>query len=186
MPNHDQPNPPTGPQASTTRPTEATDRLEQAAGKIDLSGNPHRATRIGVTLLFLGLGGFTAWAAFAPLDQGVPAPGAIVIESQRKPVQHLSGGIVRKVHVSEAQQVEAGAVLVELDDTQLRADIEAAKVRFYGGLALEARLQAESDRSSRILFPSELGAAAEEDPQARRNMALQQQLFFRRRISLQA
>ncbi len=164
----------------------AGNRLEQAARATDLSGNPHRPTRIGVALLLVGLGGFLAWAALAPLDEGVPAPGAIVIESQRKPVQHLSGGIVRKVHVTEAQQVEAGTVLVELDDTQLRADIEAAKVRYYGGLALEARLQAESDRASRIVFPAELVAAAEEDPLARRNMDLQQQLFFSRRVALQA
>lgn len=162
------------------------DSLERSARATDLSGNPHRPTRIGIALLLVGLGGFVTWAALAPLDQGVPAPGAIVIESQRKPVQHLTGGIVRKVYVSEAQQVEAGTVLVELDDTRLRADLEAVKARYYGGLALEARLQAERGRAHQVDFPAQLVAAAEEDLQALRNMSLQQQLFFSRRAALDA
>lgn len=175
-----------GLQAGAEQQAEDLDRLEQSARKADLTGCPHRPTRIGIVLLFLGLGGFITWAALAPLDQGVPAPGAIVIESQRKPVQHLSGGIVRKVYVSEAQQVEAGTVLVELDDTKLRADLEAVKARYYGGLALEARLQAERGRAHQIDFPPQLVAAAEQDLQALRNMSLQQQLFFSRRAALDA
>jgi len=151
---------------------ESNDRLDQAAHDTDLSGNPHWPTKAGSALLLVGLGGFVTWAALAPLDQGVPAPGSIVIESQRKPVQHLSGGIVRKVHVSEAQQVEAGTVLVELDDTQLRADLEAVKSRFYGGRALEARLLAERTQASQVEFPPDLIALAAHEPQALRNMAL--------------
>lgn len=161
-------------------------RFEQAIRETDLSGSPQRATRVGIALLLLGLGGFLGWAAYAPLDAGVPAPGSIVIESQRKPVQHLAGGIVRKVHVAEAQRVEAGAVLVELDDTKLRADLEALKARYYGGLALEARLKAERRRDGTIEFPPELVAAAQQDVHALRNMSLQQQLFASRRAALQA
>jgi protease secretion system membrane fusion protein len=165
---------------------ESNDRLDQAAHATDLSGNPHWPAKAGSALLLVGLGGFVTWAALAPLDQGVPAPGSIVIESQRKPVQHLSGGIVRKVHVSEAQQVEAGTVLVELDDTQLRADLEAVKSRFYGGRAFEARLLAERTQASQVEFPPDLIAVAAQEPQALRNMALQEQLFFSRRAALQA
>src|SRR5690606_2940809 len=92
----------------------------------------------------------------------------------------------RKVHVAEAQRVEAGAVLVELDDTKLRADLEALKARYYGGLALEARLKAERRRDGTIEFPPELVAAAQQDVHALRNMSLQQQLFTSRRAALQA
>lgn len=166
--------------------TESGDRLDRVARATDLSGNPHGPMKIGTGLLLIGLGGFITWAALAPLDQGVPAPGAVVIESQSKPVQHLTGGIVRKVYVTEAQQVEVGEVLLELDDTQLRADLEAVKSRVYGGLALEARLLAERTGASQVEFSPELVAAATHEPQALRSMSLQQQLFFSRRAALQS
>ncbi|MDO9009954.1 MAG: HlyD family type I secretion periplasmic adaptor subunit [Thiobacillus sp.] len=172
--------------ASSEQPAESGDRLDRAAHATDLSGNPRWPTKIGYALLLVGLGGFVTWAALAPLDEGVPAPGSIVIESQRKPVQHLTGGIVRKVHVSEAQQVEAGTVLVELDDTQLRADLEAIKSRLYGGIALEARLMAERTHASHIEFPPEFVALTVHEPQALRNMNLQEQLFFSRQAALQS
>lgn len=175
-----------GSSAQGEAPAESGDHLDRAARATDLSGNPHWPAKIGVALLLVGLGGFVTWAAFAPLDEGVPAPGAIVIESQRKPVQHLTGGIVRKVHVSEAQQVEAGAVLVELDDTPLRAELEAVKSRFYGGLALEARLLAERSQASHVAFPPALVEVAAQEPQAMRNMNLQEQLFFSRQAALQS
>ena len=67
-----------------------------------------RAGRIGLLTLLLGFGGFIAWALLAPLDEGVVAPSTVAIDTKRKPVQHLSGGIVREVLVREGQWVWAG------------------------------------------------------------------------------
>ena len=50
--------------------------------------------RIGLLTLLVGLGGFALWAALAPLDEGVPLPGVVAVESNRKTVQHLTGGII--------------------------------------------------------------------------------------------
>ena len=66
-------------------------------------------TRIGLLLLALVFGAFVVWAFVAPLDEGVPAPGMITVESKRKIVQHLTGGIIKAVLVKEAQEVQAGA-----------------------------------------------------------------------------
>ena len=52
------------------------------------------------------------WAFVAPLDEGVPAPGTIAVESKRKIVQHLTGGIIKAVLVKEAQEVHAGDPLI--------------------------------------------------------------------------
>ncbi len=160
--------------------------LEAATDRLDLSGNPVRSMRLGIAFLVLGLGGFVLWAAFAPLDEGVPAQGAIVVESQRKPVQHLGGGIVRRVFVSEAQRVQAGEVLIELDDSRLRAEFEAVKAQHHGALALKARLEAEREGANKIAFPPELKEAAAQDDSARQKMLMQEQLFVSRHEALQA
>ncbi|MCI5046062.1 MAG: HlyD family type I secretion periplasmic adaptor subunit [Aquisalinus sp.] len=60
------------------------------------------------------IGGFVLWSALAPLAEGVTASGQIVVEDNRKVVQHLEGGIIRVLHVREGDLVEEGDVLVEL------------------------------------------------------------------------
>lgn len=167
-------------------PADVEARLQRTANEVDLSGDPLRPMRLGIAFMLIGLGGFLAWAALAPLDEGVPAPGSIVIESQRKPVQHLTGGIVRRVHVAEAQRVEAGAVLIELDDTRLRAEYEAAKAHHVGALPQLARLRAEQGRTAMLVFPSELRALAATDSQVHENMMAQDRLFASRRTALQS
>ena len=56
-----------------------------------------RPARIGLWALGLGFGGFLLWAGLAPLDEGVPSQGMVVIDTKRKTVQHLTGGIVKEV-----------------------------------------------------------------------------------------
>ena len=65
--------------------------------------NTSQAARMGLKVLALSLGVFLLWAAFAPLDEGVPAAGVVAIDTKRKAVQHLSGGIVKEVLVRDAE-----------------------------------------------------------------------------------
>jgi HlyD family type I secretion membrane fusion protein len=65
----------------------------------------------------IGLGGFLLWAGFAPLAEGVPASGQIVVESNRQIVQHLEGGIIRELRVRDGDRVEAGDPLLILEET---------------------------------------------------------------------
>ena len=65
------------------------------------------AGRIGLWALGIGFGGFLLWAALAPLDEGVPSQGHVAIDTKRKSVQHLSGGIIKEVFVGEGDQVKA-------------------------------------------------------------------------------
>ncbi|PZU40315.1 MAG: secretion protein HlyD, partial [Acidovorax sp.] len=67
-----------------------------------------RAGRWGLWALGLGFGGFLLWAALAPLDEGVPGPGVVALDTKRKAVQHLSGGIVQQVLVREGDEVKEG------------------------------------------------------------------------------
>jgi len=63
-------------------------------------------------VLGLGFGGFLLWAALAPLDEGVPTQGMVTLDTKRKTVQHLTGGIVKEVLVQEGQQVKEGDPLL--------------------------------------------------------------------------
>src|SRR5215212_2696644 len=91
-------------------PASADEALPAPAGE-----DARRPVRIGLAVLALGFGGFLLWAAFAPLDEGVVAPGSVSIDTRRKAVQHLTGGIVSEVLVREGQQVREGQVVMRLD-----------------------------------------------------------------------
>ena len=77
--------------------------------------------RNAALICLIGFGGFLAWAGLAPLAEGVPAAGQIVVENQRQVVQHLEGGIIRELHVRDGDHVEAGQPLVTLQGTASQA-----------------------------------------------------------------
>jgi len=104
-------------------------------------------------LFFLAFGG---WAALAPLKSAAIAPGVVAVESNRKTIKHLEGGIVGEIGVRDGDVVTAGQVLIRLDDTQARVTLERLKGRTVAARALEARLIAERDGSGRIVFPVSL------------------------------
>ncbi len=106
-----------------------------------------------IGLFFLAFGG---WAALAPLKSAAIAPGGVAVESNRKTIKHLEGGIVGEIEVRDGDVVTAGQVLIRLDDTQARVTLARLKGRTVAARALEARLIAERDGSDRILFPVSL------------------------------
>ncbi len=73
-----------------------------------------RVTRFGMLSLLIGFGGFLAWAAWAPLDEGVPASGLVIVDSKRKAIQHLQGGIVEKILVRDGDLVKVHQPLIKL------------------------------------------------------------------------
>ncbi len=142
-----------------------------------------RPVRLGLLILFGGILAVLLWAIFAPLDAGVPAQGVVTVESKRKIVQHLTGGIIKDIHVTEAQPVKAGEPLITLDDTTARANYDAARQQYFALLAQSDRLRAEMTQAAKITFSPVLMEAAD-DPFATENMATQQQLFVTRRQAL--
>ena len=141
--------------------------------------------RIGLWALGLGLGGFLLWAALAPLDEGVPSQGMVAIDTKRKAVQHLTGGIVKEVLVREGQVVKEDEVLIRLDEATARANYEGVRQRYLGLRAMQGRLLAEQSRSSTVTFHPDL-KAAQSDPLIRQQMVTQEQLFRARQEALRA
>lgn len=140
--------------------------------------------RLGFWVLVVGFGLFLGWAIWAPLDEGVSAPATVSIETRRKVVQHMSGGIVKSVQVKEGQKVVEGDVLMVLDDTPTRAAFESVQQTYLSQRATEGRLLAEAAHAATIGFHPDLLRST--DPRAAQHMQVQQQLFAARRASYTA
>ena len=139
-----------------------------------------RLRRIGIAVVAAIFGGIGLWAAFAPLSSAAIGTGVISVEMYRKTVQHLEGGIVREIKVRDGQLVSAGEVLVTLEDTQPKAQVEGLRGQLYALFAREARLVAQRDSLSQVNFPKEL-AEARGDPRAADAMHVQLQTFLVRK-----
>ena len=154
-------------------------------GEIVPPTNTLQPMRLGLWVLGLGFGGFLLWMGLAPLDEGVPTPGMVTIDTKRKAVQHLTGGIIKEGLVKEGQFVEAGQMLITLNDAVARANHEAVRQRYLGLRAMEGRLMAEQAGQGKISFHPALMQAAN-DPLIQQHITNQQQLLQSRRMALQA
>jgi HlyD family type I secretion membrane fusion protein len=134
----------------------------------------------GAILVFFG--GFGAWATVASLASAAIAPGVVSPDGSRKTIEHLEGGIVREIHVREGDQVEAGQVLVSLEDIRARAGFEELRERFVHLVTTEARLLAEQAGADRVASPQALAgfAPAVVEPA----LTAQRRLFASRRATL--
>jgi len=121
---------------------------------------------MGLAVLFTWICGFGIWAATAPLDGAVIASGAFVASGQNKPVQHLEGGIIRELLVSEGALVEAGQPLVRMDETAPTARYRRLQQRLHRLQIMQARLEAEMQGHSDFRFPASLENLAT-DPDVR-------------------
>ena len=138
---------------------------------------------MGYAAILIFFGGFGAWAAIAPLAGAAIAPGVVSPDGSRKTVQHLEGGIVREIHVREGDRVQAGQILVTLEDVAARAEFEELRVRFVHLVTVEARLLAEQAGADSIASPSAL--AGIDRAIAEPAMTAQRGLFASRRATLE-
>ncbi len=126
------------------------------------------------------LGTFLLWGFLASLDSAAIAPGTVIVDSHRKTIQHLEGGIVREILVQEGQKVKAGQVLLRLDTALAGAASMQLRNQRWATLAKIARLRAEQADAPAIALPAELQARAG-DPAVAEQIATQQSLFMARK-----
>jgi HlyD family secretion protein len=152
------------PWCSTPTPTSPRGRLRG----ITVAGN------LLVLCFMLGLG---TWASLAPLESAAIASGVLESESSRKTIQHLEGGIVRKILVSDGDIVRSGQTLIVLDDTRAGSEMQSLQGQFWDAAARAARLQAEQQRFERIAIPDALEQDSRQSEVAAAAVSAQQFIF---------
>ena len=140
------------------------------------------AMLLGMIVSIVFVGGFVLWSTLAPLAESAIAPGVIKVEGTRRTLSHLEGGIVREFLVRDGSKVQAGDVLMRLDQLQADTTFEAQRAQRWALLAQDARLAAEVARQPRVTFPPDLLAST--DPRALEAVVGQRALFEARTAAL--
>jgi len=143
------------------------------------------AVWLGMFTLVVLVGGFLTWALLAPLNSAVLGQGILVVETNRRDVQHLEGGIIREIHVRDGDVVNAGDRLITLDPTRALAGLQIVRGQMDGNLVLLDRLRAEMKGDDRIEIDPDLQRRSETNRDLRDIIMGQQQIFAARRASLQ-
>jgi len=117
------------------------------------------------------------WAGTAQLAGAVIAHGIVVVDSEVKKIQHPTGGIVGELRVRNDQRVNAGDVLVRLDETQTKANLAVFTKSLDELNVRQARLEAEKDGAESIGFPADLLARETTDPEVAHILDGERKLF---------
>lgn len=139
-----------------------------------------RLAVVGVAGVALFAGTVGVWAVATTLSGAVVASGQFVVDGNVKKVQHQTGGIVGELRVRDGDQVEQDQVLIRLDDTVTRSNLQIITKQLDEFAARRARLQAERDRKATITVAPEL-AARQDEAEIAELIAAEQSLFEARR-----
>jgi len=120
------------------------------------SHNTTPAILTGLTIIFIVFGVIGGWMYYAPLDSSSVAVGQVSAGSAKKTIQHLDGGIIKAIHIKDGDVVQQGDILIELEDIQIKENLNILKSQNQDMLALYARLKALRDNKQSITFPKEI------------------------------
>lgn len=134
-----------------------------------------------LAVLVIGIG---SWAIFARLAGAIVANGLIEVESNRQVVQHPEGGIISEILIDDGDLVNAGDILLRLDDTLLRSELAIIEGQLFEHMARSARLSAERDDTTSVVFNDELSAIVAQNPKTRDLLDGQTRLFIARLTTL--
>ena len=142
----------------------------------------HRPRKLAHILLFtiiLFFVLFITWASFATLDEVTRGEGRVIPSSQVQVVQNLEGGIVAEIRTREAEIVEAGDILLRIDNVKAASDLRGGRTRYLALQGAIARLQAEIEERG-IDFPPDVMS------EARRVVLDETALYNARQAALQS
>lgn len=156
------------------RATESLDRQLEASLQTPPVG---RVVRLAALTLALTLIPFFGWASLTIMERAVIATGQLVPEGKRKTINLLEPGILRRLLVREAEFVDEGQPLLQLDVTQAESTADQARAAFWSGRARIARLRAEQAEQRQLVFPDEVTRVAATDPAIRVFLEAEEALF---------
>ncbi|WP_114944095.1 HlyD family type I secretion periplasmic adaptor subunit [Microvirga calopogonii] len=121
-----------------------------------------RHTLLGLSAALLLVGGLGGWAVVTELSGAVVAPGAVVVDSHVKKVQHPTGGVVGEIYARDGDRVRAGDIVIRLDETVARANLAMVSKSLDELAARQGRLESERDGFNEITFPAALRSRLDE------------------------
>lgn len=127
------------------------------------SDDARREIRFGALTMGAFFVVFLGWAAFAPLDAAVVAPGVIVVSGARQTVQHRDGGVISRIYVEEGDRVQQGQILIELSAPEVLARKEALLSQVLDLQMQRAQLLANQSGTTQVEAPAEWAALPPED-----------------------
>ncbi len=108
---------------------------------------------IVIFIVFIILG---VWITFAPLAIYSVATGTISADYNKKRVQHLEGGTIKKIFVNDGDFVKKNQILIKLDDVKIKSKLKTLKVQYENLLAMQERLISQKDKLKIIHFNKEI------------------------------
>ncbi len=83
------------------------------------------------------------WAYFAELEEVTRGVGRVIPSGQIKTIDHLEGGIVKAILVSDGENVEEGQLLLRIDNIIAQARLREGEEHYYRSLTAADRLKAQ-------------------------------------------
>lgn len=119
------------------------------------------------------------WAAFAHVEEVTKGDGHVVPSRQLQVLQSLDGGVVEQILVREGQEVEAGQLLLKIDDTRAASGVNESAAQ---GMALGARVA----RLKAIAQGTQFLPPTPTNDDERRIVAEERKLYDSKMLELQA
>ena len=119
-------------------------------------------TRLGLSAALVLVAGLGGWSAITELSGAIVAPGAVVVDSHVKKVQHPTGGVVGDILARDGDRVRSGDIVIRLDETVARANLAMVSKSLDELAARQGRLEAERDGMERVSFPPALNGRLDE------------------------
>lgn len=141
---------------------------------------------VGVFIVLVATFGVGGWAATSQLSGAVIGQGVVVVDSSVKKVQHATGGIVGELRVREGDHVDAGDILIRLDETQTLANATIVTQSVDELLARQARLEAERDNFDDVTFQKALLERNRQDSSERARVINAERILFNLRREARA
>ena len=123
---------------------------------VSLVTNDAPIRAIGMAVLLGTVGILGTWSYLAPIDSAASASGFVTVKSHSKTVQHLDGGIVKELIAKDGDIVSEGDILLTLDGSEIKAQLEILRGQQITFAAQVARLTAERDRLGLVNYPKEV------------------------------
>jgi HlyD family secretion protein len=159
------------------------DRLLTTVSQREYSGDnaaiaaiygPYRSS---ITLMLVITYIVIVFGSLVPIESAAIAKAHVAVLGNSKTIQHLEGGIVRKLLVKDGDRVKKGQPLLELSDVAPKANRAMLQNQLFAEQATEARLIALRDGKDKLSFSKEATAAAKNDPDLAKMLSEQATLF---------